>query len=390
MTQTVGFGVLYYAFSVFLEPMERELGWSRAASAGAFSLALLVSGLAAPFCGRWVDRHGARALMSLGSALGALLVFAWSLVSSLPLFYLIQAGLGLVMAATLYDVAFTVLAVWFRRRQHGAMLVVTLVAGLASTIFVPTATLLEAQLGWRGALQVLALLLALLSLPPHALLLRRRPEDLGLSPDGLPLAEGPEREPGDLIGPRQALRQGAFWWLSAAFALSRFTVVAVAAHSVPLLLERGYSSALAAAAVGSIGLMQVAGRLVYTPALARVPLGALACATFALQALALLALLGPPGLGVWLFAGLFGLTNGALTLLRAALVAAHFGSRHYGAINGNMALVIALVQTGAPLGAGLLHDAARSYTPVLWLLAAASLLAALAVLRSTTEVARAP
>ena len=116
VTQTVGFGVLYYAFSVFIAPMEAELGWTRAQTSGAFSLALLLSGVGALPAGRFVDKHGARGLMTAGSLLGALLVFAWSSVQRFgAFFYLVQGAIGLVMAAVLYDVAFTVVAVWFRR-----------------------------------------------------------------------------------------------------------------------------------------------------------------------------------------------------------------------------------------------------------------------------------
>lgn len=379
ITQTIGFGVLYYAFSVFVTPMEAELGWTRTQTTGAFSLALLISGLAAPFCGRWVDARGARALMTLGSSLGALLVLLWSFSSTLWSFYLLQAGLGLVMAAVLYDVAFTVVAVWFRQRRAQAMLLITLVAGLASTIFVPLATLLVEQLGWREALRALAAILALGTIPLHGLLLRRSPQALGLDIDGF-TPSSRRLEPS--ITSRQALRSKPFWWLSLAFALSRVTIVAVAAHSVPLLLERGYPPALAAAAVGSIGLWQLAGRLVFTPATAGAPLRRLAALTFGVQASSLLALLLLPALlAPWVFAALFGLANGAVTLARAALVAEQFGAANYGAINGSVALLVALAQTVAPLGAGLLHDSFASYLPVLWLLAGASAAAALAVLQ---------
>lgn len=92
VTQTVGYGVLFYAFSVSIKPMEAELGWSRAEMSGAFSLALLLSGLVAIPVGRWVDRRGARGVMTMGSGLGALLMLAWSLTDSLTTFYLIQGA----------------------------------------------------------------------------------------------------------------------------------------------------------------------------------------------------------------------------------------------------------------------------------------------------------
>ena len=83
-TETISWGILYYAFAAFLVPMQQELGWSTAALTGAYSLALLVSGLAAVPVGRWVDRHGPRLLMTVGSIGGTLLVLAWARIDSAP------------------------------------------------------------------------------------------------------------------------------------------------------------------------------------------------------------------------------------------------------------------------------------------------------------------
>src|SRR5215203_6144360 len=103
LTETVSWGILYYAFSVFLVPMRTALDWSEATPTGAYSLALLVSGIAAPFVGRWIDRRGPRVLMAGGSLLGVAMVLAWSQVGNLLAYYLIWAGMGLAMSATLYD-----------------------------------------------------------------------------------------------------------------------------------------------------------------------------------------------------------------------------------------------------------------------------------------------
>ena len=382
ITQTVGFGVLFYSFGVFIEPMEAELGWSRAQTSGAFSLALLLSGVIALPVGRLVDRHGARGLMTAGSAAGALLVLLWSYSQDLTSFYLVQAGIGLVMASVLYEIAFTVVAVWFRRARARAMLLVTMVAGFASTIFIPLTTLLVETLGWRAALRALALLLAVSTIPLHALVLRRHPGSLGLEPDGAP-PKGTGAPGETSIPPGEALRTPTFWWLSSAFALDRIVIIAIAANSVPLLLERGYPPAVVAAAAGSIGLMQVAGRLLFVPGISRIPIATITTAIFGLHALALTILLLPSGTpGVWLFAALFGVANGAGTLARATLIADSYGSAHYGSISGSMATLIALVQTIAPLGAGMLHDLGGSYDPVLWALIGIALLAGIAVGRA--------
>ena len=90
----------------------------------------------------------------------------------------------------------------------------------------------------------------------------------------------------------------------------------------------------------------------------------------------------PGGVSVWLFAAFFGMSNGAGTLAKAALVADTYGSAHYGSINGSLTTIVALVQIAGPLGAGALHDSFGNYTPVLWALAASSGLAALTVLQT--------
>ncbi|HEY7358783.1 MAG TPA: MFS transporter, partial [Ktedonobacterales bacterium] len=181
VTEMTSWGVLYYAFTVFVKPMQAALGWSTTALTGAFSLALLCSAVVALPVARWIDRHGTRWLMTAGSCAAALLVLAWAVVANLALFYLIWVGIGVVMAAVLYDPAFALVAVWFRRQRSRAITILTFIAGFASVIFVPLAAWLVQAQGWRGALVTLAALLALLTIPAHALVLRQRPEDLGLA-----------------------------------------------------------------------------------------------------------------------------------------------------------------------------------------------------------------
>lgn len=360
--------------------MENDLGWTRAQTSGAFSLALLLSGLVAIPIGRWVDRHGARLVMTVGSSLGFLLVLSWSWVSDLWLFYLIQAGIGLVMAATFYEVAFTVVAVWFRQNRKTAMLIVTLVAGLASTIFIPLSTFLLEILSWREALRVLALILAVGTIPLHALVLRHKPQSLGLVTDGHS-NQGAEEEKS--LGTREALKTASFWWISVAFTLDRITIIGVAAHSVPMLLEQGYSPVTVASATGAIGIMQLAGRLFFTPTTSRFSLASLSAVTFLFHSLGLASLLFVPGLAsIWLFASFHGMANGASTLAKAAIIAETFGSAHYGSISGSIVTMVAIVQTIAPIGIGSLHDHFGNYTLALWLLLSCSALAALAILQA--------
>lgn len=388
VTETTSWGILFYSFAVFLEPMRAELGWSRGDTSLAFSLALLASGLAAMLVGRWLDRRGPRLLMTAGSIAGTLLVLAWSRVESLAGLYVVWIAIGLAMAATLYEPAFATLARWFERQRARAFLALTLMAGLASTIFQPLAAALIAQQGWRGALVTLAAVLAVVTIPAHALLLRQGPEALGLAPDGaLPPAARAPSTPADPTNRAEQpvsswLRQRLFWWLVAAFFLNTLGSIALSVHLVPYLADRGLSLQAAATAAGAVGAMQLLGRLAFAPLEARLPERALVTGVFLAQPLAVVALLLVPGAaGVWAFIALFGAGRGAATLSRAILIGRFYGAARYGSANGALSLFTTVAQALAPITAGLGFDLAGRYEPVFWLLAGLSLVAAACALR---------
>jgi MFS family permease len=184
VTATVSYGILSYAFAVFITPMGEELGWSKTQITGAFSISQLVLGVSAIPLGRWVDRWGARTLMTAGSIVATLLLLAWSGVQTLEAFYAIWAVMGVALAAVLYEPAFAVVATWFRRGRGRALTLLTFIGGFASVIFVPLTTELVSRLGWRTALVWLAVIYAMLTVIPHAVVLRRWPADVGLVPDG--------------------------------------------------------------------------------------------------------------------------------------------------------------------------------------------------------------
>jgi MFS family permease len=370
--QAVSWGVLYYTFSVFIRPMEAERGWSRADVAGAFSLALLVSGLAAVPVGRWLDAHGPRALMTAGSLLAVALLLAWSRVTSLAGLYLVWAGLGLAMSMVLYEPAFAVVAVWFVRRRYRALTVLTVCGALASTIFVPAAGALLHALGWRRAVVVLALVLGCTTVPLHALLLRRHPRDVGWEVDGDPPAAGapPEAEPEPgAVG--RAVRSVRFWSLTALFTAGSLATAATGVHAIPLLLERNLPLETATAAVGLIGLMQVPGRLFFAPLYRRLGREGATAAVFLLQAAAVGILpwvAGPAGLA--LFAAAFGVANGMATLVRASSIAEVFGAAAYGRISGVVALFTTVARAAGPVGVALALAPCGGYPPVFLGLAA--------------------
>src|SRR5262249_54443889 len=321
----------YYGYPVFLRPMEEALGTSRVASTGAFSLGLAVSALAALPVGRWLDRHGPRALMTLGSCLGTAMCFAGARVDSAPMLYAVWFGMGFAMAATLYEPAFAAVVSWFALRgRDRALLTLTLAAGLASTIFMPIEAWLLDRLGWRSAITLLAAVLGITTIPIHALVLRRPPaEPVDGSRDG----STPGTAPSLTLG--VAARTTIFWVLAIAFVVGNFATVSVTVHLIPYLADRGYTPAVSATMIGWMGAMQLPGRLFFVPIAAWLGARWVTAGVFAMQAAALAQLplalvlrtLAP-------FVMMLGAANGMSTLARASSIAQIFGARHYGAISG--------------------------------------------------------
>jgi MFS family permease len=375
VTETISWGILYYAFAVFLLPMREELGFSTAQMTGAFSLALLLSGVAGIAVGRYLDGRSPRALMTIGSVAGVLLVLAWSRIQGLAAFYALWAGIGLVMATVLYEPAFVVLAKWFpaagQRRQ--ALTALTLVAALASFIFLPLSQALIDAHGWRDALVILAVLLAAITVPVHALVLRQAPEARATMRHTTPSASASE-----------ALRSAPFWLISAAFFLATFTGIAMTVLAVPYLVERGYSAPFAAFAVGLIGVSQIPGRVLFATVGRRLPPEWATPGVFALIAAGIALLVGVHGT-VAAITGLvvLGMGNGMNTLSRATLIAERYGAGAYGTIGGVAAFFTTGARAGGPVAAAV-YAAAVGYATLLWTLAALAVVAAALAFRAET------
>ena len=364
-TETVSWGVLFYAFSVLVEPMQVELGWTRAELTGAFSIALIVLAIAGVGVGHWLDRRGPRLLMTAGSILGVALVLAWSQVRDLGSFYLIWILMGLCWSATLYSPAFATITAHFRERRTEALTVVTLMAGLASTIFYPITAWLVSAVGWRSALVALAAILAVTTILPHAMVLRRAE------------ARDEHREPSLSLG--EALRHPSFRWLALGFfcfALGSGLNV----HLVPYLSGRGFELGTAATIAGLVGAMQVVGRLLLAPLEQRLPASALVAGVYALQPAAVLVLLLASGGWVpFVFVVLFGAGRGIDTLLRNTVVARLYGPRRFASIQGVLGLVVTVALAAGPVGLGAVFDRFGEYEPGLWFVALTSVVAAIAV-----------
>ncbi|MHA6627720.1 MFS transporter [Pseudonocardia sichuanensis] len=367
-TEITSWGVLYYAFPVLAPGIAADTGWSITTITAAFSLALVVSALVGVPAGRWLDRLGPRLVMTSGSVVAVPAVLGIATAPSLPWFFAAWALAGVAMAGVLYQPAFAALTRWWGPRRVTALTTVTLLAGLASTIFAPLTAALAEPLGWRGAYLVLAVVLAAVTVPAHLFGLRGpwpRPD--------------PAEVPADTdTDPRAVARSRPFVLLVAAVALGTFAAFAVVVNQVPLFIERGMTTTGAAWALGLGGVGQVLGRLGYGLLVRRVGvrlrgvliLGATAAAT------ALLAVLPGPALLLVAAAMLAGAARGVFTLLQATAVSDRWGAAHYGRLNGILAAPAMVATALAPWAGAALSEVLGGYPAVFALLAGLAALAA--------------
>jgi len=357
ITQTIGYGTLYYSFAVFLTPMAAGLHASTTAVTGAFTASVLAGALLAVPIGRWLDRHGGRALITAGSLAGTLLLIAWANVDTLWQLYLVQIGIGIATAASLYDAAMAVVVTWFPGdRRSGAILAVTIVAGFASSIFLPLTGWLTTAHGWRTALLILAAIQAI-TVPLHACTIRASP--LTTVPAGATVF--------DRGAVRAALTDRTFWLLTVGFTANMAALSAMTVHLVAALISWGHPASFAATVAGLLGVLSVTGRLVTTGMQRRFRPATVTAAVFAIQAAAAIALaaFGATTAGAIGAVIGFGLGFGVATIARPVLLAERYDLRRYATLAGTMLVPMTIAKALAPLGAATLHASTRSYAPVL-------------------------
>lgn len=388
ITETLSYGVIYYGFTVFITPMQEQMGWTLSQITGAFSLGLLVSGFVTLPVGTWLDKYGARFLMTIASILATFLLIAWSFVDSLPLFYAIWMLLGVTMAMLFYDPAFVVIANWFNVRRGTALAIVTFVAGFASTIFIPLADYLLNLYGWRTSVLILAIVYGVISIPLHAIVLRRRPADMGLELDGRVFQHEAEERPipQKSMSVAEAIRSRSFLWLTIAFGLSTLASISIRVHFIPYAISTGIDATTAAWMAGFIGVTQVIGRLIFAPLEVRFSSKVVTLVTMATLAVSFFLLIISQSLVfVGIFVLVFGAAYGAMTLVRPVILADLYGTAEYGRINSRMAFIMMFVITAAPIGTGILFEWFGSYQPVMWILAFIALLSVLAIAKFSPE-----
>ncbi|MEW9514796.1 MFS transporter [Streptomyces bacillaris] len=379
VTQITSWGVVYYAFPVLNPQITTATGWPAGATTAAFSAALLVSALAGIRVGRIIDRHGPRTVMTTGSVLGFLSVLIIASAPNLPAFTAGWLLAGLAMAATFYQPAFAALTRWWAPDHVRALTIVTLAGGLASTAFAPLTAALADHLSWRATYAVLALILAAVTIPAHALALRAPWPRASV-------CTGPHN--GGAV--EKVARTRPFWMLAATLTLSAFTVSAAVIAFVPLMAERGYTSTEAAWALGLGGAGQTLGRTLYatlarrssptTRTVTLVALGALTTAALAVTS-------GPYAMLVALSVAA-GAVRGNLTLLQATAITDRWGTTHYGRLSGLLAAPTTTAAAIAPFAATAVAAPLGGYPQLFIALAALSAAACITGFRTTPGRAR--
>ena len=362
VTEITSWGVLYYAFPVLAGEITRDTGWSAVSVTAGFSAGQLVAALAGIPVGRWLDRVGPRWLMTGGSLLAVPAVVLVATAQNLAWFAAAWVLMGLAMGATLYPPAFAALTRWYGSRRVFALTVLTLAAGLASTVFAPLTALLAAHLDWRQTYLVLAAILGVITIPGHLFGLR------GTWPE----PESQDRtRPAEHRDPARVARSRSFLLLVVTFALAALTAYAVIISLVPLLTERGLSPGLAAVALGLGGAGQVLGRLGYTTLVRHTSVRArtaLVVGAVALTTAALGLVTSAPVLVMT--AVVAGMARGVFTLLQATAVTDRWGTAHYGRLTGLMSAPLAITISLAPWAGAAIADGFGGYTTTFLLLAA--------------------
>jgi MFS family permease len=379
ITQITSWGVLYYAFTALSPSITADTGWSGVAVTGAFSLSQLVSAGVGVWVGRHIDRVGPRRVMTAGSLIAVPGLAAVATAPTLAVFYAGWVVAGVAMAAVLYPPAFAALTHWAGDSRVGALTTLTLVAGLASTVFAPLASLLDDRLDWRGAYLVLLAGLVLVTVPLHWWGLARpwRPAAQGASPD----------EPAVPSGVGVVVRSRSFLVLTVAMALTSLSVFAVVVNLVPMLIEQGMTRNLAAVALGLGGVGQVTGRLGYARFAARTTVRVRTAAVVAAVGVGTAGLAISPdhpalliGLGM-----LVGLARGVYTLVQATAITDRWGPTSYGSLNGVLTAPSLVASAAAPfVGAALAH-LLGSYAHAFLVLAALAGVAALLFLLAAPD-----
>lgn len=390
------------AFSLLYPPILSEFGWDRGVTAGVFSFGFLVSALITPFVGRLIDRRGPLVVVEAGIVvMGAGLLLATLAREPWQLYLSLGAMCGGGVNCFTYTTQSTYLPNWFVQRRGLAISIAFSGVGIGSITILPWLQSRIESGGWRSGCWMLGLLVLIL-LGPLNLLLKRRPQDIGLEPDGARPAGAIPAHTGNIVDHAwaavdwtlgRALRTRQFWWLAVGYFCSLFAWYAVQVHQTKYLIETGFSAVDAAWALGLVSLVAVPGQIALghlSDRIGREWVWGIANAGFVVCCLALIGLAGHPTVTLlWLMIVAQGTLGYALTSVMGPIPAEIFAGRHAGGIFGMVMLSGILGGAAGPWAAGALHDLTGSYALAFWISLGGNVISALAIWRAAPGKVRA-
>jgi MFS family permease len=373
------------AFSLLFPAILDEFGWDRGVTAGAFSFGFLVSALVTPFVGRLMDLRGPKLVIELGVVtMGVGLLLASVIHKPWELYLTLGALAGGGVNCLAYTGQSLYLTNWFVRRRGLALSIAFSGVGIGSITILPWQGWIIETAGWRSACVWLGVVVLAL-LGPLNLLLKRRPQDLGLAPDGMLSASAPTEVAANVVDRAwaavdwtlgRALRTRRFWWIAAGYFCGLFSWYAVQVHQTQYLIEIGFGPSEAAWALGSVSLVAIPGQIAFghlSDRIGREWVWMIGNVGFVICCAALVLLRDAPSLPL-LFAMVLsqGTLGYSLTSVMGAIPAEIFEGRHYGSIFGTVMLAAILGGAAGPWVAGALYDATGGYAIAFWIAAGCS------------------
>jgi MFS family permease len=363
------------SFSLLFPPIVREFGWESGVTAGAFSFGFLVSGGLSPLIGRMMDRYGPRAVMELGVFLmGGGMLLAPLTTQPWHLYLTIGLLVGGGSVCLGYSGQSLFLPNWFMRKRGLAIGIAFAGVGIGSILILPWVQLMIEQTGWRTACTAMGILV-LVVLAPINLLLWKRPQDIGLEPDGDAAPSATSRPVSNVVDPvwvavdwtlARAMRTARFWWVAVGYFGGLYIWYAVQVHQTKYLLDIGFNPSVAAFALGLVSLLGIPGQIFLghvSDRVGREVIWAVSCAGFAICFATLIGLAYAPTLVLlYLMVAAQGVLGYGLTSIMGAVVLEIFEGKQFGSIFGTLMLVALAGGAAGPLVTGVLHDIYGNYT----------------------------
>ena len=386
---TICIGCGSFVFSLFVSPLQTELAWSRGEIMVGFTIFWVMMGVASPLFGRVLDRHGARRAIPLGAIVMGIGFLVVSVMDSLLIFYLGYVLVGVGAAGIGPVPTSAIVSNWFRKKRGTAVGITSAGIGAGGFIMAPIVGYLLSAFDWRTAYLSMAVIVWVSIIPLSLLLVRTRPEDVGLHPDGALEAEETHRTgAGNGVVWGFSLRQAAatlpFWLIAVSYLLGNFSSMGGLQAQVPNLNDIGFPTATAAAALGAIGFGSGVGKVFFGWLCDRMQPRLASAIGLTLQCAAVLILLqlrsDSPAALIWTYALLMGFGAGSWLPTMSMLVSGSFGLAFYGSVFGVVNLAQSVGTAVGPLVAGVMYDTMGTYRWAFMLFAALYAIAIPAVL----------